>query len=90
MGAGLADYLHVPFTYCWSPSLVPKPKDWPSNIGKQIQILIGTTSELAIDQKMQTSVDFSFVIHQTLHLPKNSVNSCRLDLNQSTLDLEAL
>ena len=52
MGAGLADYLHVPFTYCWSPSLVPKPKDWPSNIGKRIQILIATTSEQAIDQKI--------------------------------------
>jgi len=26
--------LHVPFTYCWSPSLVPKPADW----GKEIDI----------------------------------------------------
>lgn len=23
---------HVPYTYCWSPSLVPKPKDWGSHI----------------------------------------------------------
>ncbi|KAF4631575.1 hypothetical protein G7Y89_g6551 [Cudoniella acicularis] len=23
----------IPFTYCWSPALVPKPLDWPSNIG---------------------------------------------------------
>jgi UDP:flavonoid glycosyltransferase YjiC (YdhE family) len=23
---------HVPFTYCWSPSLVPKPNDWPTYI----------------------------------------------------------
>ena len=23
---------HVPHTYCWSPSLVPKPKDWASHI----------------------------------------------------------
>jgi UDP:flavonoid glycosyltransferase YjiC (YdhE family) len=23
---------HVPFTYCWSPSLVPKPDDWSTNI----------------------------------------------------------
>ncbi|CAF4814694.1 unnamed protein product, partial [Rotaria socialis] len=22
----------VPHTYCWSPSLVPKPADWPSHI----------------------------------------------------------
>jgi UDP:flavonoid glycosyltransferase YjiC (YdhE family) len=24
---------HVPHTYCWSPSLVPAPDDWPSHIG---------------------------------------------------------
>ncbi|RDW85836.1 hypothetical protein BP5796_04161 [Coleophoma crateriformis] len=29
MGAGLAEYLKIPFTYCWSPALVPKPRDWP-------------------------------------------------------------
>ena len=23
---------HVPHTYCWSPSLVPKPDDWPEHI----------------------------------------------------------
>ncbi|KAJ5947875.1 hypothetical protein N7466_000890 [Penicillium verhagenii] len=28
----LAETLKLPFTYCWSPSLVPKPSDWPSNI----------------------------------------------------------
>jgi UDP:flavonoid glycosyltransferase YjiC (YdhE family) len=22
----------VPYTYCWSPSLVPKPDDWPAHI----------------------------------------------------------
>lgn len=24
--------LKVPFTYCWSPALIPKPADWPENI----------------------------------------------------------
>ena len=23
---------HVPYTYCWSPSFVPKPADWSSHI----------------------------------------------------------
>ncbi|KAL3424213.1 sterol glucosyltransferase [Phlyctema vagabunda] len=32
MGPGLAEYLKVPFTYCWSPALVPKPRDWPSYV----------------------------------------------------------
>ncbi|OJJ01775.1 hypothetical protein ASPVEDRAFT_71789 [Aspergillus versicolor CBS 583.65] len=31
-GPHLAEILQVPFTYCWSPALVPKPRDWPSYI----------------------------------------------------------
>ncbi len=32
-GPNLASTLKIPFTYCWSPALVPKPMDWPSHIG---------------------------------------------------------
>ncbi|KAE9373334.1 glycosyltransferase family 1 protein [Stipitochalara longipes BDJ] len=32
VGANLANYLKIPFTYCWSPALIPKPFDWPSHI----------------------------------------------------------
>lgn len=32
VGPGLAEALEVPFTYCWSPTLVPKPTDWPPYI----------------------------------------------------------
>ncbi|KAI2893061.1 CAZyme family GT1 [Aspergillus niger] len=31
-GPRLAEMLKIPFTYCWSPALVPKPSDWPSYI----------------------------------------------------------
>ncbi|KAF9886851.1 hypothetical protein FE257_010974 [Aspergillus nanangensis] len=31
-GPCLAEALEVPFTYCWSPALVPKPWDWPAHI----------------------------------------------------------
>ncbi|KAJ5808078.1 Sterol 3-beta-glucosyltransferase, partial [Penicillium riverlandense] len=31
-GPCLAEALEVPFTYCWSPALVPKPRDWPAYI----------------------------------------------------------
>ncbi|KAF7303781.1 Glycosyltransferase family 1 protein [Mycena indigotica] len=31
-GPSLAETLQIPFTYCWSPALVPKPVDWPSHI----------------------------------------------------------
>lgn len=32
-GPFLATKLKIPFTYCWSPALVPKPNDWPAHIG---------------------------------------------------------
>lgn len=32
VGPVLAEALKVPFTYCWSPALVPKPQDWKSHI----------------------------------------------------------
>ncbi|KAF7324784.1 Glycosyltransferase family 1 protein [Mycena kentingensis (nom. inval.)] len=31
-GPSLAETLRVPFTYCWSPALIPKPLDWGSHI----------------------------------------------------------
>jgi UDP:flavonoid glycosyltransferase YjiC (YdhE family) len=31
-GPMLASTLSVPYTYCWSPALVPKPQDWPAHI----------------------------------------------------------
>ncbi|KAJ6551798.1 hypothetical protein B0H19DRAFT_1220897 [Mycena capillaripes] len=31
-GPSLVDTLKVPFTYCWSPALVPKPVDWAAHI----------------------------------------------------------
>lgn len=32
VGPVLASALKIPFTYCWSPALVPKPADWPEHI----------------------------------------------------------
>ena len=32
-GPGILDKLKVPWTYCMSPALVPKPNDWRNNIG---------------------------------------------------------
>ncbi|EYE98736.1 putative sterol glucosyltransferase [Aspergillus ruber CBS 135680] len=31
-GPNLAATLKIPFTYCWSPALIPKPADWASHI----------------------------------------------------------
>lgn len=35
-GAGLADRLKIPFMYCWSPSVIPKPADWSAHIGTHL------------------------------------------------------
>ncbi|KAK4205486.1 hypothetical protein QBC40DRAFT_320357 [Triangularia verruculosa] len=32
LGPELISHLAVPYTYCWSPALVPKPADWGQNI----------------------------------------------------------
>ncbi|MCJ1314633.1 hypothetical protein MMC25_008315 [Agyrium rufum] len=29
---GMASRMRIPYTYCWSPSLIPKPKDWAAHI----------------------------------------------------------
>ncbi|KAM5381425.1 hypothetical protein ACJA88_004500 [Fusarium oxysporum] len=31
-GPRLTEKLDIPFTYCWSPALVPKPRDWSENV----------------------------------------------------------
>ncbi|KAH8805060.1 putative sterol glucosyltransferase [Xylogone sp. PMI_703] len=31
-GPNLTSILKIPFTYCWSPALVAKPRDWEANI----------------------------------------------------------
>lgn len=38
-GPLLAETLRVPTTYCWSPSLVPKPKDWGQHIGESVHVI---------------------------------------------------
>jgi hypothetical protein len=40
IGPRIAEILKVPYTYCWSPALVPKPLDWPSYIGKADKCLV--------------------------------------------------
>lgn len=37
-GPDIVEILKIPYTYCWSPSLVAKPNDWGPNIGKASQL----------------------------------------------------
>lgn len=43
-GPMLAEALKIPFTYCWSPALVPKPNDWGPHIGQFVLGVPETTS----------------------------------------------
>lgn len=43
-GPCLAEALEIPMTYCWSPALVPKPRDWPEHIGMHDACNYGPTS----------------------------------------------
>jgi hypothetical protein len=36
VGPDIIDLMKVPYTYCWSPALVPKPSDWGDSIGKTL------------------------------------------------------
>lgn len=37
-GPGYVDRLKIPWTYCISPALVPKPADWKNHIGTSINL----------------------------------------------------
>lgn len=36
VGPDIVGLMKVPYTYCWSPALVPKPSDWGDSIGKSL------------------------------------------------------
>jgi hypothetical protein len=85
-GPMLAQTLKIPFTYCWSPALVPKPTDWPSHIGQasvQQQIYLDPGPLMIV----QMFVDSSFANPlATIRL----LSLCSFSLlvpHQSTLDL---
>ncbi|KAJ9109077.1 hypothetical protein QFC21_000405 [Naganishia friedmannii] len=52
-GAGLADRLKIPFMYCWSPSVIPKPEDWKEHIGEYQTIPF--SSSMHIDDPASSS-----------------------------------
>jgi hypothetical protein len=41
-GPSVVDTLKVPWTYCMSPALVPKPDDWKSHIGSVTYLMTWT------------------------------------------------
>ncbi|KAJ5184067.1 Sterol 3-beta-glucosyltransferase, partial [Penicillium capsulatum] len=56
-GPCLTEALGIPMTYCWSPALVPRPQDWPANIGWSSPVYIGFGSIVVDDpQKLINAV----------------------------------
>lgn len=51
-GHQLLPQLKVPFTYCWSPALIPKPSDWGSHITISGFFFLATKSSFQPDQAL--------------------------------------
>ena len=62
-GPQLAEKLRIPLTYCWSPTLVPTPFDWPPSLGTCGQLSCARYAMLM----NQTCADSSFKKLQNTH-----------------------
>jgi len=85
VGANLTQILNVPFTYCWSPSLIPKPFDWAAHIG--IDLVTNTWNYANNDQM---SAGFSFENHPRILRLSTLLHFLMQAMPQSTLVLVAL
>jgi hypothetical protein len=86
VGPVLVENLKIPFTYCWSPALVPKPLDWGEQIGTWLHSALSTDH---LTNFFQTFAAFSSVIrHATIHL-QTSTRSSKPASDRSTLALAA-
>lgn len=62
----LMETLQIPHTYCWSPALVPKPKDWGKNIGSFYRLTI-SIKLLMVSVKMFVDIFSVTLQHTRLH-----------------------
>ncbi len=54
---GMLQRLKVPHTYCWSPALIPKPKDWSSLISISGFYFLNLASEYTLCPELQAFLD---------------------------------
>lgn len=82
-GPLLAETLKVPFTYCWSPSLVSKPKDWGPHIGKCFakEAIQGLSTKA--NYMTQMSVASFSVRHRSTNPSQIWMRSCEMVTYQS-------
>ncbi|KAI8680445.1 Glyco-transf-28 domain-containing protein [Fusarium keratoplasticum] len=56
-GPGVLQRLKIPHTYCWSPALIPKPKDWGSHISVSGFYLLNLASNYTPTPELQAFLD---------------------------------
>lgn len=54
---GMLQRLKVPHTYCWSPALIPKPKDWGSHISISGFYFLNLASDYTPTPELQKFLD---------------------------------
>lgn len=54
---GMLHRLKVPHTYCWSPALIPKPRDWGSHISISGFYFLDLASEYTPDPDLKAFLD---------------------------------
>jgi len=69
-GPGILEKLKVPWTYCMSPALVPKPPDWKNHIGERLNVLTLSGAHLG-----QDVVGFYFLDLATTYKPPDDLVS---------------
>lgn len=56
-GPGMLQRLKIPHTYCWSPALIPKPKDWGAHISISGFYMLNLASEYTPSSDLQAFLD---------------------------------
>ncbi|TKA33339.1 hypothetical protein B0A50_00892 [Salinomyces thailandicus] len=54
---GMLQRLKIPHTYCWSPALIPKPKDWGQHISISGFYFLNLASNYSPDPELQAFLD---------------------------------
>ena len=70
-GASVTERLDIPWTYCFSPELVPKPKDWAAHIGMSARLQFDQFSLVSYSRMGLTHIIADVVGFYFLDLAQN-------------------
>ncbi|TKA81907.1 hypothetical protein B0A49_00140 [Cryomyces minteri] len=54
---GMLARLRIPYTYCWSPALIPKPRDWPNHISISGFYFLSLASNFTAEPDLKAFLD---------------------------------